>query len=313
MHSPNQPVTPTPFEAPAPAAPLPGESGASAKGLSPWLPIGLVTLLLAAVGVFIWLPGQVQPVEPPPSDRIAAAPATDASPDAAATRERSGPAPGADAAPWEESLRAKMRQQAQTVLEPLLDRQFELEKLGVTSWAPQAFNDALALAGAGDELYRRREFDAATAHYRDALSALDAILASIPERRGQLLDAAVAALEVLDQASALRALDTVDTMSPGTPDSSELRERAALQPSLVDAFNLAAAAESLGHLAEAKEAMARATAIDPAHRAAGDELDRITEALKSQQYRDAMSRGYVALADNQLAEARAAFLENVRF
>ncbi len=47
--------------------------------------------------------------------------------------------------------------------------------------------------------------------------------------------------------------------------------------------------------------------IDPAHQRAESEWQRVSEAYRAQQYQDAMSRGYVALADNRLAEARAAF------
>ncbi|MGB1140844.1 MAG: hypothetical protein ACPG1A_08090, partial [Halioglobus sp.] len=311
MPSPNQPVQPTPFEAPQPPEPQStagGPSGGS-QGHPPWLLVALAVLVVMAIAVFTWLPGQVDP--PPAAPVVNEAPARVA---ASSPRDGAPAAAQADAgeaevesSPWEESLRAKMRQQAQSVLEPLLDRQFELEELGVEQWAAEEFNNALGQAASGDELYRQREFEAATERYREALAAMEAILASLPERIESLLAQANESLEGLDQAGALKALDTVDIMSPDTSATTTLRERAALQPQLVDAFNEAAEAETAGQLVIARDRLADAKAIDPTHQRAGSEFDRISEALTTQQYQQAMSRGYVALANNELAEARAAF------
>lgn len=311
MPSPNRPVQPTPFEAPQ----APASRGATADAAqrdhnrSPWLALALAVMLLLAVAVFTWLPGKVRA----PGAPATPAPATEpAAPAAANPPPAAAPGPGADApetaaAPWEESLRAKMRQQAQAVLEPLLNRQFELEGMDVTQWAPREFEAALALASSGDDLYRQREFDAATTQYRDALAALDALVASVPERLRDRLAAAEAALEDLDQASALAALDIADLLAPGDSDAAALRQRAALQPALAEAFSAAAGAETAGDLAAAREHFAAAMAIDPGHQRAASEWQRVSAAYQARQYQDAMSRGYVALAANRLAEARAAF------
>lgn len=315
MPSPNKPVRPTPFEAPQAPAKQHADAHAAPRdrnARSPWVAIALAVIVLLAVAVFTWLPRQISapdtsgtpaPVAPSPTPQTATEPA-------AATPPAAGEAADAadtGAAPWEESLRAKMRQQAQAVLEPLLDRQFELEEMSVSQWAPREFSAALALASAGDELYRKREFDAATTQYREALAALDALLASVPERLQERLAAAGAALEELDQASALAALDTADLLAPGNSEAAALRERAALQPALVEAFSAAAAEEAAGKLSAARGHFAAAMEIDPDHQRAASEWQRISDAYRAQQYQDAMSRGYVALADNRLAEARAAF------
>jgi len=314
MPSPDEPLKPTPFEAiqPAPTATPPAAGDHRQPPRSPWLAISLGSLAALALAVFFWLPGQVGKSPADTANAPLALPQQAQAP--VATQEASPASPAAapgtqdgDVAPFEQALQARLRKTSQTVLEPLLDLQFTLEEQGVTSWAPTEFQAALDTAKTGDELYRKREFEAATSQYQQALAALEALRDSIPGRIKTLLAEADAAIEELDQQRALDKLDTVDLLEADSGHAAQLRQRAGQIPQLHELFVGAAAAESAGELAAARDALKVAVGLDPQHQRAQQELLRLSEALEEELFRDAMSRGYTALANNQLAQARAAF------
>ena len=310
-----EPLKPTPFDvAPPPvAASEPPPSAGPSRSL-PWLGLSLAGLLILALLVFLWLPQQVQ--DRPAPLPVASEPATDA---AQASRpatststalETDGTAAGSNEeppAPWEEALQAKMRKQAQAILEPLLDLQLTLKEQGVETWAPVEYAAALAQAEAGDALYKQREFEAASAQYEQALAALQALDASRPERLQQLLQETREAIEALDQTAVASALETLAALAPGNPEAAELAERAQSMPRMLELFSLAASAETRGDLAAALAEMDKARTLDPAHQRAADEWARLTIAVEDQLYQLAMSEGYSALATGELAAARAAF------
>ncbi|HAN27564.1 MAG TPA: hypothetical protein DCP75_07565, partial [Haliea salexigens] len=157
-----------------------------------------------------------------------AAPA-ESSPD---TVDQAPAIPAADSAepaasPWSDAQQARLRTAAQDVLAQLVELQFALEERGAAVWARAELENAKAAAGRGDALYQAREFVAATEAYRDSLTQLQAIEATIPAVLQNALDSATAALEKGDAQGLERALATATLLAPDDPTLAQLRDRAA--------------------------------------------------------------------------------------
>ncbi|MAT91328.1 MAG: hypothetical protein CME59_01875 [Halioglobus sp.] len=295
-------MTPTPFEV---AQPAPVREQPRTRGTA-WVVPALIALALLAALVVFWLPGQVADTAPAPGDASAAGLPTAAAP-ASPAAQPAPEAPAVTASPWSDARQARLRKEAQEVLESLLDLQFALEERGVTSWAPTRYAHANDTAAAADELYRAREFDQAEAGYRRSLEQLQALQAAIPEELAAALARAETALEAGDQAAAETALDTAALLQPDSSELGALRARAALLPQLLPLLAEADTLEAAGDLAAAQQRLDEAVALDPAHRRAAAQRDRVALAYRQQRFNDAMSEGYGALDEGRFDAARSAF------
>jgi tetratricopeptide (TPR) repeat protein len=308
MSSNNDPLQPTPFDV---ASPSPSEEVAppspAARGTPAWVLPALGGLLLLAAVVIFWLPEKVgTPAAPAPPDAAVTtadqpAPAVPAPP-----TERPAPATE-DASPWSEAQLAKLRKEAQDVLQELLDIQFALEERGVQAWAPEPFATAGEIAAAGDELYKTREYEAARERYQASLAAFQAIEASIPALVDAQLQAARDAIEAGDIGAADSALAQAASIEPEHPELTVLGQRAATLEQIVPLLEQAAAAEAAGDLAQAESLLGEAAGLDPAHQRVAAERERIAAAHLEQRFNDAMSDGYLALDDNRFSAARQSF------
>lgn len=306
MPADNNPVQPTPFEAAPSSKPAePGVSPEHAGGGPPsWVVPALGGLLLLGALVVFWLPGQVDTQAPGPmaepvvgGDTPTAAPQD--KPQSAAGRE--------EASPWSDAQLARLRKEAQDVLGELLDVQFRLEERAVDQWAGEAFAEAVGIAQAGDALYKNREFEPATAAYRDALERLLALEAALPAALQQQLDAANEAIESSQPEQLATALALGELLEPGHPELASLAQRGEQLPELMALMASAAEAEQAGNLVAARESLQAAVNLDGAHQRAAAELARVSAAYQQQQFNDAMSDGYSALDDGRYESARSAF------
>jgi tetratricopeptide (TPR) repeat protein len=305
MTSSHEPVQPTPFEAaqPAPETEAPQGGGNAAPR---WLIPALLGLLVLAALVVFWLPEQVGD-RPAPTAETAAEEQAIAG-DGGSTAGSPAAAPsGPDITPWNEAQLAKLRKEAQDVLAELLDVQFALQERGVEQWAAEQFAAATKIAQEGDELYKQREYEQATARYRDGLAALEALQQALPDRVEQQLELARQAIESGDAEAGAAALDLATLMEQENAQLPPLQQRLELLPQVQALLQSAAAAETAGNLADAEEHLRAATSLDPAHQHAAAELERVAQAHVRQQFNSAMSEGYAALDDGRFDRARASF------
>jgi tetratricopeptide (TPR) repeat protein len=308
MSSDNEQLTPTPFDLAQPSPPPSSTvKTVERQGTAPWVLPALGGLLLLAVLVIFWLPDRLDPAQPEvPADAAAqqpvntanAVPHTPASKPASATT---------DASPWSEAQLAKLRKEAQEVLEQLLDIQFALEERGVKQWAPERFAAVAGVAAAGDELYKTREYEQAKARYEEALTELQSLQDGIPAQLAGQLELARQAIEDGEQTTADSALELAGLIEPDSAEVAALRQRAALLPQLLPLLDEAMAAEKNGDLAAAEQLLQQAAALDPQHQRTSSELQRVAAAHQAQRFNDAMSDGYSALDEDRFADARTAF------
>ena len=168
MSAPNEQLEPTPFDVAPPPEP---EHAASAAPRRNWTVPALAGLVVLALLVIFWLPSVVEPPEPTPAaptETTAADDSATANPTPKPAAEPAGP----DATPWSDAQAAKLRKEAQDVLQDLLDLQFALEEQGVQEWGADDFSAAAERATAGDELYKQREYEPAKAEYEQGLELL---------------------------------------------------------------------------------------------------------------------------------------------
>ncbi|MDG2046144.1 MAG: hypothetical protein P8J79_02930 [Halioglobus sp.] len=310
MSSHNDPVKPTPFDIgqPAPSSTSPERSAETTiqQGTPAWVLPALGGLVLLAALVIFWLPTSLESVN------TVAAPATSVKSIATAGQAdtfvgKSAPA-GADASPWSDAQAARLRKEAQEMLAQLLDLQDTLQARGVEQWAPAAFAGVTALAIEGDALYKTRQYEAATANYQQALTALQALRDDMPGELKRRLEIAQQAIEQGDAGAALTELAVAALIEPNSSDAIALQQRAELLPQLLPLLEQSAAAETDGDLSLAQQLLEQATALDPLHQRARSELQRITAKAQSQSFNHAMSEGYAALNEGRFDTAKEAFL-----
>jgi tetratricopeptide (TPR) repeat protein len=279
-----------------------GTSGAAPR----WVAPALLLLLLAAALVVFWLPERVaergaEEAVAPRSDGV------NGPEPPAAPAVRPAPPAGPDATPWSEAQLARLRKEAQDVLEELLAIQFDLQERGVDRWAAEPFAAAAALAGEGDELYRQREYEQAAERYREGLASLQRLQESLPAEVDRQLAAVRQAIERGEPETAAAGLELATVMEPENDALAALRGRVESLPGLLELMEQAGDAEQEGDLARAERLLSDATALDPAHRRAAAERARVAEAHLQVRFNTAMSDGYTALDADRFDAARAAF------
>ncbi len=301
----DQPLSPTAF---TPASELPGvESAPPPPRLRGWLPAGLGLFALLWVVVFFlpqWVEqtGSTEPsMTTTEANRAASAPvseqpgATTAPPDAITD------------SPFADAQLARMRREAQDILQPLLDLQSFLQARGVESWAGDAFNAATAQALAGDEAYRARDFEAATAAYNGAFDALEALDQQLPEQIARQTRRLIAALEALDQSGANQALDLLKVLAPDDPEIATMDHRVMALPAVSEALDTAAASAASDDIDGAVTAAQQAVAADAEHQLAAQTLADYRERQRVRNFQQAMSAGYAALSEAAFETAEARF------
>ena len=316
MSSHNEQLQPTPFDVvqPAPAAPATAVDRQRREGTPPWVLPALGGLLLLAVLVIFWLPERVNA---PPTESAGTGRASQAQADAgaesqaqagtAAGQAGTGAAAGPDVSPWSDAQLAKLRKEAQEVLAQLLEVQESLEERGVQQWAAEQLAAVAALAKAGDELYRTRDYAAAKARYEEGLTQLQALEAGIPAELSRQLALALESLESGDLELATAALDRADAIDPGNAEAAALRRRVEALPQLLTLLEQAGAAERGGDLPAAITLLKQAAALDPSHQRSASELKRVQADYQQSQFNEAMTAGYAAMDAGQFDAARKAF------
>lgn len=299
-------VEPAPFETAKPAQKPTEESDARAPGPSRWTLPALAVLVILAVGVVFWLPSALENADDSPVQQQAGegvqseAASVSAQPGSASRSPEAG-------TPFADAEAARLRAEAQEILNALLDLRDSLTRRGAQIWAGEDLEAVVTAANEGDALYQQREFTAAINRYQAALEQARIIETRIPAELEARLAATEALLQAGDAAAAEAALSVIDKLEPGLAQAERLRKRLEALPGLLAQLEQAAEAERQGDLETAKTALQAAVATDGEHRRAAQALSRVSAALSAQRFADAMSAGYVALDEQRFGDARTEF------
>lgn len=306
MNDQNKKVEPVRFEPAADKSselPLdaPAERKQAARGdREQWILPALGGLLVLALLVFFWLPGQVTPGQVA-ADRAAAEPT------AAAPAGSRTPAAVEASSPWQDAQVARERKAAQEVLAELLEVQFTLEEMGVDQWAAEDFAAAQSLATAADEQYRQQDFTTATSTYTQGLEAMRAIQERSGDVFQQQLEAGLAAIRSDQVEAALAALQIALVIKPDDREALAAMQRAENLGPLLETMTLANSARANGDLEQAIELLQQAVALDPEHPGAAAQLADTRRELARRNFNRAMTAGYQALDQGYFDEAERQF------
>lgn len=311
MSDQNKKVEPVRFEPAAGPVPKPAgterdQAASGSAGPEKWVVPALGGLVLLALLVFFWLPGQVtheRPGQEMPDQQGAG---DSAQAPAAGTGARPKPTTEA-ASPWSDAQIARERKAAQDILAELLEVQFALEETGVEQWAPEGFAAAQALAATADEQYRKQEFTTATETYRQALDAMTAIRDSADQVFQQQLDAGLGALRSDQAGPAISALELAILIKPDNPEALAALARARNLEPLLDLMGQANAARAEGELENAIDLLKQAVELDPEHPGAAAQLASVERELAKRNFNRAMTAGYKALDEGYFDEAERQF------
>lgn len=274
---------------PPTSAPLPWQ-----QRRSTWVALA-VCALLALMVIFV-LPSLVKPPELPPVPVEIGTPTT------------SAPAES----PFRDAQLATARRAAQDVLAKILEKKSFLEQKNIQMWGNEAFEQALTKAAEGDLQYRQRAFDNAEGSYQQALDQLQMLEKSLPDMLTNAMNAATTALAAGDAVKATEQFNLILSVDPDNRDASLGLARAAVLDQVTALLNQADLALQNNQLAEAKNLFHQALSLDSVHPAARAGIEQVETRLSDQAFNDAMSRGFSALENNQLKQAKTAFNEALK-
>lgn len=254
--------------------------------------LALTVLLLLLVSVIFILPSLVPPPQPQTVDNqqpLAIKPSTPLE------------------SPWSDAQLARQRLAAQHILALLLTRQTELEAKQVLQWGAKQFNAAMAQAAAGDEHYRRREFDQAQTKYRQTLVQFDALLKYSREVFEQALSDGQQALtdELADKA--ITAYQLALTIDNNNHQAQTGLRRSEVLEQVLDLLDQGRALEQQLSFEQARSRYLDANELDDASSKVRQSLTRVNRAILERDFSKAMSAGYLALDQQRFEQSRQAF------
>ena len=260
-------------------------------GVPVWLAYALGGLLLVAAAVlFLVLPRMVEErVESRPvAERIVREPEEAPRPDMQLVRMQ--------------------RDAADEAMGGMLQDRNYLASLRPSLWSGGLWERALEEERKGDDAYRRREYPQARAAYGKAGDMLRELRGQAPEIGRNALEAALEAIESGAQAGAMAELEKARILLGETdPEVQSARARAARLPEIMQAVAAARAAKREGGLEERRAAWRAVLDIDPGRTSSRSALAEVNAAIERRLFVSRMSRGHAALAEGDVAVARAAF------
>jgi len=320
---------------PAEQAPSSQSAGTVSRGMSPVFVYGsLAALLVVLLGVTFFLPDAVQrPAGDPapvaledaaetertraegadtleddgddaPSDAVADAlvdvlPEDDVDGGSAGFAENLGRTSG------NEGVQSKLA--ADEALGDLLSRLERLKTRGIERWGGQPYLDMLDVYAEGDQAYVNNNYPVAVTRYTRAAEMLEPFFDRIDDEFRQAMEAASAAFERRDAGEAVRLYDLAVAITPGNPEAEQGLERARKLDDVLDLMRQGEQfAEELA-LDAARLAYEKALQLDPLWEPAEVALEDIRARIQQTSFEARMSEGFAALANTELATARAAF------
>ncbi len=273
----------------------------------PVLMIGLGVTIIALVFVLFVLPGLVEPTAPakrsPLDDTAPLSNGQSAESSRAVPQE-----PKIELSPFAQAQENKLRREAQSALESLLNLQNNLVALGVQNWAEPQYNLAIGEAKAGDNFYRDRDFPQATQQYQKSLTNLQAIEATLPKRIEDLHSRILDAIESLELLAAQDLFVKLSQIAPEDIRLINLTDRLAALPDVIRQLEQAESAAEAGDFELAVDAAMAAVNADIKHQNAASRLSHFENLWRDQRFKQSMTSGYASLTLERFEDTKKDFL-----
>jgi len=246
---------------------------------------GLVVLLAGIAAVVFWLPRVVSERGPLVAQRPAVPPKLPA-PDVP-------PSPDARAAA-DEALALRLRAEDAA-------RAAAADRWGGADWL-----EARRLGEQGDNQYRERDFDAATASFMQATGRFRQLAEGAPAALAAALAEGQQAFDRADQPAAVAAFERALLISPADAAAQRGLARSQTLDDVLRAMAEATAQEAGGDLAAARAGYAGVLKLDPEWAPAREGVARLDAIRAASDFERSMAQGLAALAAGRTADARAA-------
>ncbi len=274
----------------------------------------LITLLIAGIGVFFYLPEAVVQQQADAARNAAQnfkdnvqtteKPAATSPP---VTVDSAPRVPANELAALQLAQQQQARDQAQEVLETLLKQQATLEKAGVKLWAADRFAEAVLEVTRGDELFVNKDYVAAREAFSRAVPILNELVARIEPELAAAIEKGQASLNEKDAASANRHFERALTIDPDSSAAARGLERAGNLDQLLALLSAGKAHEDQDELQAAQESYQKAVKLDGESEEARQALNAVNSEISSRSFNRFMSEGFAALEKADYASARKSF------
>ncbi|MEM6707717.1 MAG: hypothetical protein AAF648_02915 [Pseudomonadota bacterium] len=267
-----------------------------------WQRGALLALLVAAVAFLFF--------KPAPSDSTKSASSGTATPAAQAKASAgTGPKRADDQPPPFAAAQAELaRKAAQQALAAFVERQIELkETLDVDAWGKDAFDEAVARATEGDELFVDEAFAAAQAAYEDAAEQLAQLVERSADRVAYLVGRGNEALANKRADDALQSFTQALAMASDSNDAKAGLARANVLPEVIALERKALNFSLADQWEQALDTYEAVKALDPETSGLAEAIAQAETAVLDQQIRAELSAGFDALEKRRLSAARSAF------
>jgi hypothetical protein len=267
------------------------------------LVLGILLLVIVAFCSFVILPLLVG--GPQSSDRASITSNTKPVPTSADSEPKIEQTPSRS--PFSEAQRQKARKAAQDALDRVLDLQKILQELSIEKWAPEDYEQAVALAVQGDLAYREGNFINATKAYINAGDNLAVLESGVAERVVAARVDTLAAIEAGEQLDAQTALTLLTLLTPGLLELDSLSARVTAIPTVKEALAAAEQSAEDNQLSNAISLAKQALSADPAHQQAAQALASYQQRDADKRFKIAMTRGYDAIEKEKFDTAESFF------
>jgi len=271
---------------------------ATMSGPLVWSAVG--ALLLATLGVVLWLPAYIESQSPDPE---------------VSARERMLERRRAELLATESvaaAVDSGSRELADAALGDLLQMEDDLRAKAVERWGGQDWAAALDFVNDGDEAYKRGDFTRAVSAYQDALAQLRPLDSRVDEVLNDALADGLAALEAGNRAMAVERFELALAIDASNAAAKQALQRALQLDKVLELMTAAAAAETQSQWDAALAAYDDVIGLDPQWTAAQEGRQRVQAIVREQNYQAAMSAGYAAVAAESYSQAAQAFEKALR-
>ncbi len=278
-----------------------GRSRSRSKGL------GLLALygVIGAVLLFYFIPRFASDAEVTAGNKTSEAVSSAGAPATTATGSALPVAPSVE--PWKLAQEAKLRKEAEAILEQLLEQQFYLEDERAPVWAFDEFEELKALAIQGDQAFRKNNFEAALERYNEGKELADNLAVRSRTVLDETLSAAANKLAAANSAEATKLYQLALDIEPTSTMAQQGLERAGNLDQVLTLVSEGEAMEQRAEVRAARDTYQRAVALDGQWQPAKSGVARMQSRLANSAYSRHMSNGFAALERDDFAASQEAF------
>ncbi len=211
--------------------------------------------------------------------------------------------------PLEQARQEHYQSEGRELADEILRLQVQLEDVGVSLWATEAWDRSRDMSDEADTAFRDTRFEDAMTGYRATRDLLQETFEQRTVARDRFLQTGREALLAGDHQRAIIDLSIVNSLDPELPEIDALLTRAENLAETIDLTRRGIALMSARDYEAAEQSLSAAFNLDPDWAPANNARKELQALLQVIAFNDVMSAGFAALADDNFQEATKRFEE----